>query len=65
MIDKKDKIFVTGHKGLVGSAVVRRLNHHGYKNILIVDKKKLDLRRQQPVFNFFKERILLSSKSFY
>jgi GDP-L-fucose synthase len=55
MIDKKDKIFVTGHKGLVGSAVVRRLNHHGYKNILIVDKKKLDLRRQQPVFNFFKK----------
>jgi GDP-L-fucose synthase len=55
MIDKKDKIFVTGHKGLVGSAVVRRLNHHGYKNILIVDKKKLDLRSQQPVFNFFKK----------
>jgi GDP-L-fucose synthase len=55
MIDKKDKIFVTGHKGLVGSAVVRRLNHHGYKNILIVDKKKLDLRSQQPVFIFFKK----------
>jgi GDP-L-fucose synthase len=55
MIDKKDKIFVTGHRGLVGSAVVRRLNHHGYKNILIVDKKKLDLRNQQPVFNFFKK----------
>ena len=55
MIDKKDKIFVTGHKGLVGSAVVRRLNHYGYKNILIVDKKKLDLRSQQPVFNFFKK----------
>lgn len=54
MINKKSKIFVTGHKGLVGSAILRRLNHFGYKNILTIDKKKIDLRNQQKVFNFFK-----------
>ena len=55
MINKKSKIFVTGHKGLVGSAVIRRLNHYGYKNILTVDRKKLDLRNQQQLFNFFRK----------
>ena len=45
MLNKKSKIFVTGHKGLVGSAVLRRLYHLSYKNILTVDKKKLDLRK--------------------
>ena len=55
MINKKSKIFVSGHKGLVGSAVTRRLKHYGYKNILTVDKKKLDLRNQQKVSGFFKK----------
>jgi GDP-L-fucose synthase len=55
MITKKSKIFVTGHKGLVGSALLRRFNYFGYKNILIIDKKKIDLRNQQQVFNFFKK----------
>jgi len=55
MINKKSKIFVTGHKGLVGSAVIRRLNHYGYKNVLTVDRKKLDLRNQQQLFNFFRK----------
>ena len=55
MISKKSRIFVTGHKGLVGSAVVRRLNHYGYKNILYIEKKLLDLRNQQKVFSFFKK----------
>ena len=54
MIQKKSKIFVTGHAGLVGSAVVRRLMHHGYKNIITIVRKKLDLRNQQQVFNFFR-----------
>jgi GDP-L-fucose synthase len=56
MVNKKSSIFVTGHKGLVGSAVVRRLKYFGYKEILTVDKKKLDLRNQQQVFNFFKKK---------
>jgi GDP-L-fucose synthase len=55
MINKKSRIFVTGHKGLVGSAVVRRLNYYGYKNIIVAEKKKLDLKNQQKVFKFFKK----------
>lgn len=58
MINKKSYIFVTGHKGLVGSAVVRRLKYFGYKNILIEDKKKLDLRNQEQVSNFFKKNTI-------
>lgn len=55
MLSKKSKIFVTGHKGLVGSAVVRRLKYFGYKKILVIDKTKLDLRNQYQVSNFFKK----------
>ena len=54
MIHKKSKIFVTGHKGLVGSSVVRRLKHYGYKNIITIEKKKLDLRNQSLALNFFR-----------
>lgn len=53
MFNKNAKIFVTGHKGLVGSALLRRLNYFGYKNVLTIDKKKLDLRNQKKVLNFF------------
>jgi GDP-L-fucose synthase len=55
MINKNSVIFVTGHKGLVGSSVVRRLNFFGYKNILIAKKKILDLRDQAKVDIFFKK----------
>ena len=55
MINLKSKIFGAGHKGLVGSAIVRKLKINGYKNILIADKFKLDLTNQQKVFNFLKK----------
>ena len=54
MITKDSKIYIAGHKGLVGSAILRRLNFLGYKNILIADKKKLDLTNQKKVFFFLK-----------
>jgi len=54
VITKNTKIFLAGHNGLVGSAILRRLIFLGYKNILIVDKKKLDLTNQKKVFLFLK-----------
>lgn len=54
-ITKTSKIFVAGHMGLVGSAVVRRLKHYGYKNIITRKRKILDLRDQNKVSKFFKK----------
>ena len=55
-LNKLSKIFVTGHKGLVGSSIVRRLKLNGYKNILTISKKKLDLRNQKNVEKYFKKK---------
>lgn len=55
MLNKKSFIFVTGHKGLVGSSILRRLKYNGYKNIIIKTKKELDLRKQTKVANFFRK----------
>ena len=49
MINYKSKIFIAGHKGMLGSAILRILKNKGYKNLLIIDKKKLDLRNQKSV----------------
>ena len=54
-INKFSKIFVAGHNGLVGSSIVRKLKEYGYKKILTVSKKKIDLRKQNEVENFFKK----------
>ena len=54
-INKKSKIFLTGHKGLVGSAILRQLKIQGYRKILTVSKKRLDLRNQKKVESFFKK----------
>ena len=55
MIEKNSRIFITGHKGLVGSSIVRRLKFYGYKNLILKTKKQLDLRNQSKVKNFFKK----------
>ena len=55
MINRKSKIFVAGHKGLVGSAIIRKLTSKGYKNILTAEKSKLNLTNQKKVFDFLKK----------
>ena len=50
---EKSPIFVAGHKGLVGSALVRRLHQLGYSNLLTRSKNELDLTDQQAVLGFF------------
>ena len=57
MISYKSKIFVTGHKGLVGSAIIRKLKAEGFKNIIVADRKKLDLLDQKKVFQFLKKNL--------
>ena len=56
MINKKSKIYVAGHKGLVGSAIIRKLKQRGYKNLITIDKKKLDLTNQSKVLLFIKKK---------
>lgn len=52
-MNKQDKIYVAGHRGMVGSAIVRRLQKDGFTNIVTRSSKELDLREQQPVRDFF------------
>ncbi|TAN45998.1 MAG: GDP-L-fucose synthase [Nitrospirae bacterium] len=54
-MNKDSKIFVAGHKGLVGSAVIRRLKEQGYTNLCTRTHAELDLTRQQNVDDFFAE----------
>jgi len=56
-MNKDSKIYVAGHRGLVGSAILRKLQEKGYTNIVVRTSKELDLRRQEDVERFFdKER---------
>ena len=55
MINTNSKIFVAGHKGLVGSAIVRKLKEKNFKNILIREKSRLDLTDQRQVLKFLKK----------
>ncbi|WP_461450189.1 GDP-L-fucose synthase family protein [Mucilaginibacter sp.] len=54
-MDKKDKIYIAGHKGMVGSAIYRKLVKEGFTNLIIRSSSELDLRDQQQVSNFFSE----------
>ena len=53
MLDKSEKIFVAGHRGMVGSAIVRRLELEGFSNLLVRDRPKLDLSDESAVAKFF------------
>jgi len=55
MINLNSKIYIAGHRGLVGSAIFRQLKKKGYKKILTADKSKLDLTNQSKVYNFLKK----------
>ena len=52
-MEQHSKIYVAGHRGLVGSAIVRTLQSKGFDNILMRSSKELDLRNQQAVEDFF------------
>jgi len=56
LMDKNSRIFVAGHKGLVGSAIVRELNRRGYHNLVLRERAQLDLTRQRDVNCFFDEQ---------
>lgn len=52
-MESNSKIYVAGHNGMVGSAIVRRLTEKGYSNIVVRSSRELDLRNQQAVNDFF------------
>jgi GDP-L-fucose synthase len=52
-MDSKSRVFVAGHRGLVGSAIVRRLEREGYGDLLVESRDNLDLRDASAVTNFF------------
>ena len=56
MINSNSKIFLAGHKGMLGSSILRTLKKKGYKKLIIIDKKKLDLRNQAAVKKFFQKK---------
>lgn len=53
-MNKDSKIYVAGHRGMVGSAILRKLQKEGYSNIITKTSKELDLRIQKDVDDFFK-----------
>ena len=56
MVNLKSKIYVAGHNGLVGSAIVRQLKKKGYKKIITANRSTLDLTNQTKVLKFLKKK---------
>ncbi len=54
-MNKTAKIYVAGHRGMVGSAIVRKLHEHGFQNLILRTSEELDLRDQDAVNNFFEQ----------
>lgn len=52
-MNKDSKIYIAGHRGMVGSAITRQLEQEGYTNLVLRTSIELDLRNQQAVFSFF------------
>src|SRR4051794_40683549 len=55
-MNKEDKIYVAGHRGMVGSSIVRKLKAEGFNNLILRTSKELDLRHQHGVNIFFSEQ---------
>ena len=55
MMKKDSKIYIAGHKGLVGAAITRQLKREGYNNLVFKTHAELELTEQQNVFDFFEE----------
>ncbi len=55
MINKNSKIFVAGHNGMIGSAILRKLKNLKYKNLYFQSRKQLDLINQNKVYNYIKK----------
>ncbi len=56
-MEKDSKVYIAGHRGLVGSAIVRKLKADGYNNLVMRTSKELDLRRQADIEAFFEKEI--------
>ncbi len=56
MININSKVFIAGHNGMLGSSILRKLKQEGYKKIITIDRKKLDLRNQNAVKKFLKNK---------
>lgn len=54
-MDKQDKIYIAGHRGMVGSAIRRKLGQDGFKNLVLKTSDELDLRNQDAVQSFFQK----------
>jgi len=55
ILEKESKVYVAGHRGMVGSAIVRKLKMEGFSNLVLKTSSELDLRNQLQVSSFFKQ----------
>ncbi|MTI30068.1 NAD-dependent epimerase/dehydratase family protein, partial [Xanthovirga aplysinae] len=53
-MDKQARIYIAGHRGMVGSAILRKLKRDGFENLIVRSSTELDLRNSQVVEEFFK-----------
>lgn len=56
MISKNSKIYIAGHNGMVGSAILRKLKDFGFKRLILKNSSQLDLRNQNRTYNFLKNK---------